>query len=66
MNKIETQIRELAPSAKEPLFRRLMVEESVSYLRDKNGIYGFEVEITDEQVLSGFAIIGIQKQEKFI
>ena len=61
MNKIETQIRELAPSAKEPLFRRLMVEESVSYLRDKNGIYGFEVKINDEQALSGFTIIGVQK-----
>ena len=61
MNKIEMQIKELAPSAKEPLFRRLMVDESVSYLREKNGIYGFEVETTDEQALSGFAVIGIQK-----
>lgn len=61
MNQIETQIRELSPSAKEALFRRLMVEETVSYLREKNGIYGFEVELRDDQALSGFAIIGVQK-----
>ena len=61
MNRIETQIRELSPSAKEPLFRRLMVDETVSYLREDNGIYGFEVITDDEQTLSGFTIIGVQK-----
>lgn len=61
MNRIETQIRELSPSAKEPLFRRLMVDETVSYLREDNGIYGFEVVTDDEQTLSGFTIIGVQK-----
>lgn len=55
-----TQIKELAPSAKEPLFRRLMVEESLAYLREKQGIIGFELDLQD-QSLSGFALIGIQK-----
>lgn len=61
MDRLLTQIRELAPSAKEPLFRRLMVEESLSYLREKNSIIGFEVDTTKEQELSGFTLIAIQK-----
>lgn len=56
-----TQIKELAPSAKEPLFRRLMVEESLAYLREKQGIIGFELDLQVDQSLSGFALIGIQK-----
>lgn len=61
MASLLTQIKELAPSAKEPLFRRLMVEESLSYLREKQGIIGFELDLQVDQSLSGFALIGIQK-----
>lgn len=61
MNPLLTQIKELPPSAKEPLFRRLLVEESLSYLREKQGIIGFELNLEVEQRLSGFALIGIQK-----
>lgn len=61
MASLLTQIKELAPSAKEPLFRRLMVEESLAYLREKQGIIGFELDLQVEQSLSGFALIGIQK-----
>lgn len=61
MASLLTQIKELAPSAKEPLFRRLMVEESLAYLREKQGIIGFELDLQVDQSLSGFALIGIQK-----
>lgn len=61
MGTLTTQVRELSPSAKEPLFRRLMVDESLSYLREKNSIIGFEIDMNAEQTLSGFALIGIQK-----
>lgn len=61
MNQLITQIRELAPSAKEPLFRRLLVVESLSYLREKNTIIGFEVDTNANQALSGFTLIAIQK-----
>lgn len=58
---LREQFQELPPSAKEPLFRRLMVEESLSYLREKNYIIGFEVDLNKEQTLSGFTLIAIQK-----
>lgn len=61
MNQLITQFRELAPSAKEALYRRLMTDEGLSYLREKNSIIGFEVDTSVEQVLSGFTLIGIQK-----
>ncbi len=58
---IQTQIKELAPSAKNPLFRRLMVVEELAYLREENSIIGFEVDTEMDQALSGFALIGIGK-----
>lgn len=61
MGTLTTQVRELSPSAKEPLFRRLMVDESLSYLREKNSIIGFEIDMNADQTLSGFTLIGIQK-----
>lgn len=61
MSDLSTQIRELSPSAKEPLFRRLMVIENLAYLREKNSIIGFEVDTEVNQTLSGFALISIQK-----
>lgn len=60
------QVSELPPSAKEPLFRRLLVEDGLSYLREKSGaIIGFEVDLTKEQTLSGFTLIAIQKHTVF-
>lgn len=61
MGNLMTQVRELSPSAREPLFRRLMVDESLAYLREKNNIIGFELDMSVEQSLSGFSLIGIQK-----
>lgn len=61
MNQLMTQIREIAPSAREPLFRRLMVAEELSYLREKSSIVGFEVDTGEGQALSGFTLIAIQK-----
>ena len=61
MSLLQTQMRELSPSAREPLFRRLMVDDSLAYLREKNCIIGFEVDMKEEQELSGFALIAIQK-----
>lgn len=61
MANLMTQVRELSPSAREPLFRRLMVDESLAYLRDKNSIIGFELDMSVDQSLSGFSLIGIQK-----
>lgn len=61
MGKLITQIRELPPSAKEPLFRRLISTENLSYLKDGNNLIGFEVDTKADQELSGFTLIGIQK-----
>lgn len=63
MTRLESQIRELSPSVKDALFRRLMFAEDLAWLRDekKKGIViGFEVDL-DEQELSGFALIAIQR-----
>lgn len=63
MTRLESQIRELSPSVKDALFRRLMFAEDLVWLRDekKKGIViGFEVDL-DEQELSGFALIAIQR-----
>lgn len=60
------QIQELPPSNKEPLFRRLLVEDGLAYLREKDGsIIGFEADLDREQVLSGFTLIAIQKHTVF-
>lgn len=63
MTKLELQIRELSPSVKDALFRRLLFAEDLAWLRDekkKNTVIGFEVEL-DKQELSGFALIAIQR-----
>lgn len=63
MTRLESQIRELSPSVKDALFRRLMFVEDLAWLRDekkKNIVIGFEVDL-DEQELSGFALIAIQR-----
>lgn len=63
MTRLESQIRELSPSVKDALFRRLMFAEDLAWLRDdkkKDKVIGFEVDL-DEQELSGFALIAIQR-----
>lgn len=63
MTRLESQIRELSPSVKDALFRRLTFAEDLAWLRDekKKGIViGFEVDL-DDQELSGFALIAIQR-----
>lgn len=63
MTRLESQIRELSPSVKDALFRRLMFAEDLAWLRDekKNDIViGFEVDL-EGQELSGFALIAIQR-----
>lgn len=63
MTRLEAQIRELSPSVKDALFRRLMFAEDLAWLRDekkKDIVIGFEVDL-DGQELSGFALIAIQR-----
>lgn len=63
MTRLESQIRELSPSVKDALFRRLLFAEDLAWLRDekkKDRVIGFEVEL-DGQELSGFALIAIQR-----
>lgn len=58
------QIKEIDPSDKAALFRRLLYQKDLGYLRDKNGdkkIIGFNVQLHQQEELSGFTIIAIQK-----
>ena len=58
---IKSQVEDIDPSAKDPLFRRLMIEEDLGYLRDDDGIIGFELDLQNSSPLLGYAVIGIQK-----
>lgn len=58
---IREQVKNINPSVKGPLFRRVMRDQELVYLRKDKGIYGFEVNLEESQDLSGFALIGIQK-----
>lgn len=63
MSKLEEQIRELSPSVKDALYRRLLFAKDLAWLRDddkKDAVIGFEVAM-NEQELSGFALIAIQR-----
>ena len=62
MTELETQIKSIDPSAKDALFRRLLYEQSLAYLRpNKNEIIGFNVNLANNDLLAGYAIIAIQK-----
>ena len=62
MTELETQIKSIDPSAKDALFRRLLYEQSLAYLRpNKNEIIGFNVDLSNNNLLAGYAIIAIQK-----
>lgn len=60
MTTLKEQIITINPSIPPALFRYLMREDSVSYLRENDGVYGFEVS-TDSTLLSGLALIGMRK-----
>lgn len=55
------QLQNINPSARAPLFRRLMADPDLAYLREGKGIIGFELDLDAVQKLSGFALVGIQK-----
>ena len=62
MTELETQIKSIDPSAKDASFRRLLYEQSLAYLRpNKNEIIGFNVNLSNNDLLAGYAIIAIQK-----
>lgn len=59
---IETQIKSIDPSAKGALFRRIIYEKPLAFLRpDQGHIYGFDVDLSKNKPLAGMALIGIQK-----
>ena len=51
----------LYPSIPDALFRRLMMDESLAFLRKNNTIYGFRV-TTDDKPLPGLVQIAVSKQ----
>lgn len=55
------QLEDIYPSAKAPLYRRISSDEGLSYLREGDGIIGFELDLEVDQQLSGFLLLGIQK-----
>ena len=62
--KIIEQISTIDPSAKDALFRRLMADESLGFLRgedDAGTITGFEISHTESNRLAGYAVIAMQK-----
>lgn len=54
------QIKLVDPSVPPALFRLLLRDESVAYLREGDGIFGFEVSPKSDDI-SGFALIAIKK-----
>lgn len=62
MDELIKQIKEIDPSAKDALFRRLLYDKSLAFLRpDRGSIIGFDLDLTASQMLSGFTVIAIQK-----
>ena len=51
----------LYPSIPDALFRRLMMDETLAFLRQNNTIYGFRV-TTDDDPLPGLVQIAVSKQ----
>ena len=59
---VNQQLENIDPSVKDALFRRLMSEEDLGYLREEdNSIIGFELDLENSKPLSGYTIIAIQK-----
>lgn len=59
--KLFEQIESINPSAQGPLYRRIMIEDDLNYLRENEGIIGFELDLDVEQELSGFLLVAIKK-----
>lgn len=55
------QLAGIDPSVPDALFRRLLYEDELGYLRNENTITGFEVDLEQSVDLEGYAIIAIQK-----
>lgn len=55
------QYKTLDPSVAGATYRRLQREDDVNYLREQDGIIGFEVNLKQDRLLSGFTLIGIKK-----
>lgn len=59
---ITQQLKNIDPSVNDALFRRLMSEEDLGYLReDDNSIIGFELDLDTSKPLSGYTIVAVQK-----
>lgn len=62
MSELLEQLNDINPSVPDALFRRLLRDDELGYLRESdNSIIGFEVDLEQSIPLSGFAKIGIQK-----
>lgn len=62
MSELLEQLTDINPSVPDALFRRLLRDDELGYLRESdNSIIGFEVDLENSIPLSGFAKIGIQK-----
>lgn len=62
MSELLEQLTDINPSVPDALFRRLLRDDELGYLRESdNSIIGFEVDLENSVSLSGFAKIGIQK-----
>ena len=62
MSELLEQLNDINPSVPDALFRRLLRDDELGYLRESdNSIIGFEVDLEESVPLSGFAKIGIQK-----
>lgn len=62
MSELLEQLTDINPSVPDALFRRLLRDDELGYLRESdNSIIGFEVDLENSVPLSGFAKIGIQK-----
>lgn len=58
---LREQINTVNPSVAPALFRLLMRDDSTAYLRENNGIIGFEI-VDNSPLIEGFALIGMRKR----
>lgn len=58
---VKQQLENIDPSVKDALFRRIMSEEDLGYLREEDSIIGFELDLDTSKPLSGYSIVAVQK-----
>lgn len=58
---VNQQLENIDPSVKDALFRRIMSEEDLGYLREDDSIIGFELDLESSKPLSGYTIVAVQK-----